>query len=164
MPAGRRAPASRASAIEVRSLSVGAAGFCEGHRGRDQDAGQDPFDLGVRTRNDVHRDELADASRGRRAGIGGRLDRADVAADQDGDVAGADVFLGDQNHVRGLDHRVGGLDGADEPQCFHHSQRFRCHVLRNTIIRTRIVGRTARYRPGTALSGLTFQAAVVRRA
>src|SRR5579862_5935328 len=79
----RRASA-RASAMEARSRSVwgadsisvaalqGAAGLW-----------QNPFDLIVRPRNDVDRDELADAARGSGAGVGCRLHRADIAADHD---------------------------------------------------------------------------------
>ena len=62
--------------------------------------------------------ELADAARGGGAGVGGGLDGADVAADHDGDVAGADVFLADQDDVGGLDHGIGGLDRADETMRF----------------------------------------------
>ena len=75
---------------------------------------QDLLDFGVRPRNDVDRDELADAPRRGRAGVGRGLDRADVAAHQHGDVAGADVFLADQDDVGGLHHRVGGFDRADQ--------------------------------------------------
>ena len=52
---------------------------------------------------------------------------ADVAADEHGDVAGADVFLADEDDVRGLDHRVSGLDRTnqsprfDHPKCVHWS-------------------------------------------
>ena len=61
-----------------------------------------PFDFGVRPGNDVDRDELADAPGSRRARIGRGLDRADVAADQHGDVAGADVFRADQRDLAAL--------------------------------------------------------------
>ena len=71
----------------------------------------------------MHRDQLADAAGGRGAGVGGGLDRADVAADEHGDVAGADVFLADQDDVGGLDHGVGGLDRADEAAGFDHAER-----------------------------------------
>ena len=63
---------------------------------------QDPLDFGVRPRNDVHRHELADAARGGGAGVGRGLDRADVAADHHGDVAGADVLLADQTTLAAL--------------------------------------------------------------
>ena len=57
---------------------------------------EEPFDFGVRPRDDVHRDELADAPRGRGASIGRRLHRADIAAHEHRDVARADVFLADE--------------------------------------------------------------------
>src|SRR6185369_193106 len=76
--------------------------------------GEDPFDLGVRARDDVYRDELAHASRRGRAGVDGRLDRTDVAAAHHGDVSRADVFLADEDDVGRLDHRVDGLDRTDE--------------------------------------------------
>ena len=85
---------------------------------------QDLFDFGVRARDHVHRDQLADAPRGGRAGVGGGLHRSDVAAHHHGDVARADVFLADQDDVGGLDHGVGRLDRADQPLGFDHSQRF----------------------------------------
>ena len=75
----------------------------------------------MRPRNDVHRDELADAAGRGGAGVGGGLYRAHVAAHHHGDVAGADVFLADQDDVRGLDHGVGRFDRADEPLCFDHA-------------------------------------------
>ena len=55
-----------------------ACGFSHGLLGS---LGQDPLDFGVRPRNDVDRDELADAPGRGGAGVGGRLDGADVAAD-----------------------------------------------------------------------------------
>ena len=50
-----------------------------------------------------------------RAGVGGGLHGADIATDHHGDVAGADVFLAGEHDVRGLDHRVGRFDRADQP-------------------------------------------------
>ena len=77
----------------------------------------------------MDRDQLADAARGGGAGVGRGLHRADVAAHQHGDVAGADVFLADQRDVGGLDHRVGGFDRADEAFGFDQPERF-CHAVR----------------------------------
>ena len=82
----------------------------------------------MRPGNDVDGDELADAAGGGRARIGRGLDRADVAAREHGDVAGADVFLADEGDVRGLDHRIGGLDGADEAARFNHAEGVCCHA------------------------------------
>ena len=85
------------------------------------DLGKDLLDFGVRTGNDVDRDQLADAPRRRGAGIGRGLHRADVAAHHHRDVAGADVFLADEDDVGCLDHRVGRFDRADQALGFHHS-------------------------------------------
>ena len=90
---------------------------------------QHALDFGVRPRNDVHGDQLADAPRGGRAGIGRGLDRADVAAREHRDVAGADVLLADEHDVGGFDHRVGGLDGADEAARFDHAECVCCHEV-----------------------------------
>src|SRR5438132_13690922 len=81
---------ARASAMEARSRSVWGAGSSISIEELQGDAfWQNPFDLAVRPRNDVDRHELAHAARGRRAGVGCRLHRADVAADHDRDVARA---------------------------------------------------------------------------
>jgi hypothetical protein len=73
--------------------------------------------------DNVYRDELADAPGGGRPGISGGLDGADIAPDQHSDVASADVFRANQHHIRGFDHRVGCLNGANEPAGFHHPER-----------------------------------------
>src|SRR5262249_61753257 len=63
---------------------------------------KDAFDLGVWPRDHVNRYELADATRGGGAGVRRGLYRANVAAHHHGHVTGADVFLADERHVRGL--------------------------------------------------------------
>src|ERR1700674_4790354 len=88
----RRASA-RASAMEARSRAVWGAGSISIKGLQGAAFWQDPFDLTVRSRNDVDRHELANAARGGRAGVGCGLHRADIAADHDRDVAGADIFL-----------------------------------------------------------------------
>ena len=67
-------------------------------------------------------EELADPFRGRRACIGRRLDRADVAAYHDRDQSAADMHLADQGDIRGLDHGVGRFDRADQAFGFHHAE------------------------------------------
>ena len=54
--------------------------------------GQDGLDHAVRARDDVDAEELAHALGGRGAGVGGSLDGAHVAADEDGDEAAADAL------------------------------------------------------------------------
>ena len=77
----------------------------------------------MRPRNHVHRHELADPAGRRRARIGGRLDRRDVAAHDGGHVPGADLFPADQRDLRRLDHGIGRLDHGDQPLGLDHSQR-----------------------------------------
>ena len=84
---------------------------------------EDLFEVVGRTRNDVHADELADAARGGGAGVGRGLHRADVAAHDRGHEAGVDFLPADEHDVRGLDHRVGGFDHADEPARLDHAER-----------------------------------------
>ena len=117
--------------------------------------GQDSFDFCVRTGDDVDRDELADAARGRGAGVRRGLDGADVAAHEDGDVAGPDVFLGDEHDVCGFHHRVGGLDRPDQPARFHHSERFRCQCWAIVSFRhSRSDDRGSGYRQGRGVPRL----------
>ncbi len=52
-------------------------------------------ELGVRARDDVHGHELADARGRLGAGLGGRLDGADVALDDDRHEAVADLLAAD---------------------------------------------------------------------
>ena len=122
-----RCASRRASWTEARSRSVG-GGSGAGHRigqttrvGRAR-AGQHALDLGVRPRNHVDGDEFADAAGRGGTGVGRGLDRADVAAREHRDVAGADVLLADEHDVGGLDHRIGGFDGADQAAGFNHSE------------------------------------------
>ena len=60
-------------------------------------------------------DDLADLPGGDGAGVGGGLHRADIATDHDGDQPAADLLTPDEADVGGLDHGVGGLDGAHQP-------------------------------------------------
>ena len=87
------------------------------------------FEVGVRTRDDVHRHELADAPRRRGAGVGRRLHRRDVAAHDRGHVAGADLLPADQRDLRRLDHRVGRLDHRDQALGFDHPERLTHYCL-----------------------------------
>src|SRR5438477_7782566 len=97
-------------------------------------ARQHALDFGVRARDDVDADQLADSSRRRRPGVGRGLDRAHVAAHEDGDVARADVLLADELDVGGLDHRVGGLDRADETLGLDHSECFERHSFKSSLL------------------------------
>ena len=70
----------------------------------------------------MNADELADATRGGGARVGGGLDRSDVATDDRGDEAGIDFLPANEHDVRGLDHGVGGLDHADQAAGFDHAE------------------------------------------
>jgi len=70
----------------------------------------------------------------RRPGVGRGLDRAHVAAHEDGDVARADVLLADELYVGGLDHRVRGLDRADEAFGLDHSECFERHHFKSSLL------------------------------
>ena len=96
--------------------------------------GEDAFHLGMRPRDDVDRDELANPASGGGARVGGRLDSADVATHQDGDVTGPDVFLGNQHDVCRLHHRVCCLDRSDQSTRFNHPECFGCQCGGDSII------------------------------
>src|SRR5262249_49878691 len=83
---------------------------------------QHQVDVGVRARNDVHADQLAHALRGALTGLGRRLHRRDVAADDGGHVAAADLLVPDQLDAGRLHHRVRGFDHTDEALGLDHSQ------------------------------------------
>ena len=58
---------------------------------------------------------------GGRTGICRGLNGGDVATDDRRDETGADLLVPDELHVRGLDHRVGGLDHRNETFGLDHS-------------------------------------------
>src|SRR5262249_46812355 len=76
---------------------------------------QERFEDGrVGSGDDVGADQLADAGRGLGAGLDGRADAADVPAAERRDEPADDLHAPGQVHVRSLEHRVGGLDHADQ--------------------------------------------------
>jgi hypothetical protein len=86
--------------------------------------GQDAFDFGMGARNDVNADQFADSSSSRGPGVGGRLNSADVSANEDSHVARAYILFSQELNVSSFDHRVSGLDSADEAFGLHHSECF----------------------------------------
>jgi hypothetical protein len=84
---------------------------------------KDPFDFAVRARNHVNRNELAHPAGGGSAGVGCSLDGADIAANQNGDVAGPDVLGADERDICRLDHGICGLDRPDESPGLNHTER-----------------------------------------
>jgi hypothetical protein len=83
--------------------------------------GQHVFEIGVRPRDYMDRDELAHTARGGRAGIGRGLDRGHVAAHDGRHVAGADLLPPHEADLRGFDHGIGGLDHRHQPFGLDHS-------------------------------------------
>jgi hypothetical protein len=81
------------------------------------------FEIGMRARDDVYRHELADPAGSGSSGIRRSLDGGDVAADDRGDVPGADLLPTDKGHFGGLDHRICRLDHGDESFGFDHAER-----------------------------------------
>src|SRR5215475_4892758 len=94
----------------------------------------DAFDFDVRARDDMHRDQFADSASRRGAGVSGRLDRADIAANEDGHVTRANVLLADQLNIGGFDHRVSGFDRADKAFSLDHAESFHTHCFLRILI------------------------------
>lgn len=93
-------------------------------------------------------DEFAHAPRGGSAGVGSRLDGADITAHEHRNVAGTDIFLPDQDDVGGFDHCIRRFDGSDEAYGLHHPERISRHVRTLPELRSIIplpMRRTPRY-------------------
>ena len=75
----------------------------------------------------MDRHQLAYPSCGGGTGVGGGLDSTDVTSHEDGDVAGADIFLPHEHDLRALHHRVRRFDGSDETFGLHQAERICCH-------------------------------------
>jgi hypothetical protein len=75
----------------------------------------------------VHGHELADAGGRHRPGVRRRLDRRHVAADEDRHEPALGILLLENRHRRRLDHRIGGLGGADEPLRLDQPERASRH-------------------------------------
>jgi len=76
------------------------------------------------TGDDVRADEFSYALGGIGAGFDGGFDAADVAFDENGDEAAADLDLFSERDARGFDHGVAGFNGADVAFGFDHTERF----------------------------------------
>jgi len=78
-------------------------------------------------------DQLADAARRSRSRIGRRFYRTHVAANEGRNQAGIHLLPAHEHDVRGLEHRVGRFDHADQPPRLDHAQRVTdvCFVLRH---------------------------------
>jgi len=86
----------------------------------------------VRVGNDVNADQFADAPGCRGARIGGRFDRAHVAAHGDHHQTGAHEFLAGQHHIGRLDHGIGSFNGGDQPLGFDHAECFH-YILQTSV-------------------------------
>ena len=75
----------------------------------------------MRTRDHVHGNQFADPAGGGGAGVGGGLDGSDVAANDGGDVAGADLLPAHQRDLGSLYHGVRGFDHRHQAARFNHS-------------------------------------------
>ena len=78
-------------------------------------------ELGMRARDEVRADQLADALRGFGAGVDGGFHAADVAFDDHGDEATADLNLANEGDVGRFDHSVAGFDAAYIAFGFYHA-------------------------------------------
>jgi hypothetical protein len=75
----------------------------------------------MRTRNDVDTYQFADTPGSRCSRVGRSFHGRDVASDDCRHESGTDFFIADKLHIRGFDHRIGGLDHSDKPLAFDHS-------------------------------------------
>ena len=76
----------------------------------------------MRARDHLHADDLADLSGGGGAGIGGRFDRGDVAAEKAGHIAAADFFPADESDIGRFQGRVAGFEQSAQSLCFRSFQ------------------------------------------
>jgi hypothetical protein len=74
--------------------------------------------------NNVNANQFAYSTSCGRTRICGGFNGTYVAAHKNGHVAGADVFLSQELHIRSFDHRVCSLNGADETFGFDHTECF----------------------------------------
>ena len=77
----------------------------------------------------MNADEFANAARSVGTRFGRGFHGTDIAANKNGDIPVEEVFLTDENNVRGFHHCVGRFDSPDETARFYHPQRF--HSVRN---------------------------------
>jgi hypothetical protein len=85
---------------------------------------KESFSFVIRTRYNVHRNQLAHSTGCCRTRFGRSFDGTDITANQDSDVTIEEVFLADEDDVCSLDHRVGSLDSANQAARFNHSEGF----------------------------------------
>jgi hypothetical protein len=91
-------------------------------------ARQDALDFAVGAGYHVNTDQFTNAPRSRRACVCCCLYGTDVTAHENRYVTGADIFFSNELNVCSLDHRVGGLYGADKAFGLDHSECFERHI------------------------------------
>jgi ribosomal protein L11 methyltransferase len=103
----------------------------------------------------VHGYQFAHAPGGGGSGVGSRFDGADVAPNHDTHQAGAYVFFAGQHDVGGLDHSVGGFDGANQTFRFNQAQGLHLSSSSGERINVTQVG------PGAVRGGPVWEDGVV---
>jgi hypothetical protein len=89
---------------------------------------QNALDFAVGAGYHVNTDQFTYTPRSSRACICRSLYRTDVTAHKNRYVTGADIFFSNELNVCSLDHRVGGLYGADKAFGLDHSECFERHI------------------------------------
>jgi hypothetical protein len=74
--------------------------------------------------NNVHAYQFTNPARGRGTSVRRSLHCTDITTHEYRHVACSDVFLAEQLHVRGLNHRVGSFNRAHESLGLDHSECF----------------------------------------
>jgi hypothetical protein len=72
----------------------------------------------------VHADQFTNSPCGSSTSVSRRLNRTDITAHKNCYVARSDVFLAEELHVCGFDHRVGSFNRAHESLGLDHSECF----------------------------------------
>jgi hypothetical protein len=85
---------------------------------------QHTLNLSMRSGNNVNTNQLAHPSCCCGTGVGCRLYRANVSANENRDIARTNVFFSQQLNICSFHHRVSGFDGANKTFGFHHSECF----------------------------------------
>src|SRR6266545_3951026 len=96
--------------------------------------GQQKLGVGVRSRDDMDRDDLAHALGGGGAGVGGGFHRTHIASHHHGDETRADLLHADQRDVGGFDHGVGGLDDCHQPFGLDQAQSFTLRIRHRDLL------------------------------
>ena len=72
----------------------------------------------------MNTNELTHAASGSSAGVGSCFHGADIASNNSRDETGIDFLPANEYDIRGLHHRIGGFDHADQSACLYHPKGF----------------------------------------